>query len=272
MEQLALEQLVVTLVEPSPMQRNIVTGFLQRLGVRTVLTAESGAEALRQIREEGSDLVVSALYLPDMTGTDLVHALREDPDLAGKAFMLISSETRIRYLEPVRQAGVIAILPKPFGLEELRIGLKNTLDFLSPDGLALEAQDAEDLSVLIVDDSGLARRYVRKVLADMGIERFTEARDGVEALRLLGERYFDVVVTDYNMPNMDGRELVEHIRADGVQASVPVLMVTSEEREGRLAAVLQAGVSAICDKPFEPATLRRLLHDLLSGAGTQPAA
>jgi two-component system chemotaxis response regulator CheY len=75
----------------------------------------------------------------------------------------------------------------------------------------------------------------------------------------------DLVVTDYNMPEMDGKALVDHIRQRSWQASVPILMVTSESDFGRLAAVEEAGVSGICDKPFDAATVRRLLGRMLGG-------
>jgi len=82
---------------------------------------------------------------------------------------------------------------------------------------------------------------------------------------IIQQQYFDLVVTDYNMPEMDGRELTEYIRTQSWQSSVPILMVSSESNESRLAAVTQAGVSGVCDKPFEPAMVRGLLQKMLSG-------
>ncbi len=73
----------------------------------------------------------------------------------------------------------------------------------------------------------------------------------------------DLVVTDYNMPEMDGRGLVDYIRTKSWQNSVPILMVTSESDEGRLAAIEEAGVSGICDKPFEPDIVKALLTKIL---------
>jgi two-component system chemotaxis response regulator CheY len=178
--------------------------------------------------------------------------------------MLISSETRFRYLDPIRQAGAIAILPKPFSQEELQIALNATLDHLDPESLYLEHYDPENVEVLIVDDSPLARKHILRVLTSMGLERFTEAKDGIEAMELIADTFFDLIVTDYNMPRMSGKELVEHIRSGSSQASVPILMVTSEQNENRLAAVQQAGISAICDKPFEPESVRRLVEQALS--------
>jgi len=74
----------------------------------------------------------------------------------------------------------------------------------------------------------------------------------------------DLVITDYNMPEMDGKGLVDFIRQQSWQASVPILMVTSEADMGRLAAIESAGVSGICDKPFEAHVVRELLGRLLA--------
>ena len=76
-------------------------------------------EALAALRDVPADLIIT-VHLPDMTGTELVYAMRADDDLAHKAFMLISSETNLRYLDLVRQAGTICILPKPFNGQQLR--------------------------------------------------------------------------------------------------------------------------------------------------------
>ena len=101
-------------------------------------------------------------------------------------------------------------------------------------------------------------------LQDMGIETIIEAENGVDAVALLQQHHFDLIVTDYNMPEMDGKEFAEHVRQKSDQRSIPILMVTSVSDESRLAMVEQVGVSAICDKPFEPNNIRELLMKLLS--------
>ena len=265
MEPLKLTEMAVMLVEPSSTQRRIVTGYLQNLGIPNVESIADGSRALDKIRQHRPDLVISALYLSnEITGTDLLHQLRKDEALENTAFMLISSETRFRYLDPVRQAGVTAILPKPFTLDELQIALKSTLEYIDPDNLELSSFDPENIQVLIVDDSRMARKHIRRVLAKMGLENFSEAENGVEAIEAINRNFYDLVVTDYNMPKMDGGELVDQIRHKSNQASIPILMVTSEENENRLASVQQAGVSAICDKPFESSTVKQLLEQLFS--------
>jgi two-component system chemotaxis response regulator CheY len=100
------------------------------------------------------------------------------------------------------------------------------------------------------------------VLAGLGLQHVTEAADGAEAANLLGQESFDLVVTDYNMPRLDGRGLIDFIRHRGPNPSVPVIVVTTETDPTRLGAVRQLGVAAICDKSFKPEVVRGVLERL----------
>lgn len=263
MSYISLSSLVVLVAEPSSMQRRIIIDALYSAGINDITEVENGADALDHVRDGEVDLLVSALYLPDMTGSDLIHKVRTDEKIRDTAFVLISSESRFEYLDPIKQAGAAAILPKPFTTEELNIALNTTLHLI--DGRAIEGVDfePEDLVVLLVDDSPMARRHIRRVLGNMGIEQFVEAENGVDAMAALEQQFFDMVVTDYNMPLMDGSALVDQIRNASNQPSVPIMMVTSEQDDSRLAAVQKAGVSAICDKPFEQESVRLLMSEIL---------
>jgi two-component system chemotaxis response regulator CheY len=262
--ELSVAELAVVIVEPSSTQRRIIRGALQDAGVRSIEEADSGAAARALTIRVRPDLLISAYYLPDMTGADLINALREDDEIADTGFLLVSSETRFTMLNPVRQAGAVGILPKPFTARQLEVALNATLQLLDHSEIDLGAYEAAELRVLIVDDSQFSRQHIQRVLASMGICQFVEAEDGVKALRLINTEHFDLIVTDYNMPGMDGRELVDEIRHNSGQAGVPVLMITSEANHNRLAAVQQAGVSAICNKPFEPGHIRELVRQMLA--------
>lgn len=259
---LKLGDLIVLLTEPSGTQQKIIKNCLDRLGVCRVESVANGSDALNTMLTRLPDLVISSLYLPDMSGTELLETMRSNPQLQDLPFLLISSETRIRYLDPIRQAGAIAILPKPFAQQDLRIALVATLDLLEPE--ALQLSNIENIEILLVDDSPISRKFIRRSLEAMGLERFSEAANGVEAAQLIADRFFDLIVTDYNMPQMNGDKLLDYIRKESPQAAVPVLMVTSENDNQRLAAVQKAGVSALCDKPFLPETMRNLVQKLLS--------
>ncbi|VAW76543.1 Chemotaxis regulator - transmits chemoreceptor signals to flagellar motor components CheY [hydrothermal vent metagenome] len=264
MSQLSIQQLEVLLVEPSSTQHRIIEGYLTELGAPGIRWAQSGEAALMMMQEAIPDLVISTMHLPDMTGTELVLQMREEERLIDIAFMLISSETGIRYLEPLRQAGVVAMLPKPCSQDQLRGSLYAALDFLEPEPLELSHMAPEEMNVLVVDDSFTSRRIIHQMLEKMGIEKICEAENGVEAVEHIEKEFFDLIVTDYNMPEMDGRQLSEFIRQESSQQSVPVLMVTSETDKTRLAGVEKSGVSAIFDKPFNADTLRTTIQRLLA--------
>lgn len=259
-----LANLQVFLIEPSLTQQHIISQYLRKCGISDISCLTSGAELFARLQNTRPDLIVSAMYLPDMTGVELVHALRRDDASYEMAFLLISSETNIKYLEPIRQAGAIAILPKPFSCQALETALHSTLEYVHPEKLNLDHLDTEDLQVLIVDDSEFSLKYLMKVFQNIGIDQIVTARDGKQGLQLFNDHYFDLVVTDYNMPEMDGLQLVDHIRNHPERGSVPILMVTSEQNQSRLAAIEKSEVSAILDKPFESASIKRLLINLLN--------
>lgn len=265
MQSLDIGDLAVLLIEPSCTQAKIIRDQLRGQGVEKIDTAATGRDGLSRLAHYMPDLVISSMYLPDMTAVDLVTQLRTESRYHHLPFVLVSSETRLEELEPIRQAGVVAILPKPFKIKDLRRALQNTLQYLEPCEIELENYDVERLRVLLVDDSRLARRHIKRVLNDMGIETITEASDGREAAEILREHEFDLVITDYNMPKLDGKGLTDFIRNELDNPFLPVILVTSERNETRLNAVQQAGISAICDKPFEPGNIRSLLYQCLEG-------
>lgn len=260
---ISLADLAVLLVEPSSMQANIVTRMLEHQGVRQIRAVDTAQAALAALRDDHSNqVVISSLYLPDSSGTDLVAQMRRDPALEATPFILVSSETRPQVLDPVRQSGACSIVPKPFTEQQLSRALYAAADYLNPPG-DLDLAEIQGLRILVVDDSKASRNHLRRLLEAIGVEHISEAANGKLAVAFLQECMVDLVITDYNMPEMDGRELTEYIRTQSWQNTVPVLMVTSEENQGRLAAVERAGVSAICDKPFEASSIRRLISDAL---------
>jgi two-component system chemotaxis response regulator CheY len=112
-----------------------------------------------------------------------------------------------------------------------------------------------DLRFLVVDDFATMRRIVRGLLKDMGCSHVEEAEDGAAALHMLRTRPFDFVVSDVNMPNMNGFDLLKSIRSDPALAHLPVLMVTAEARKEDILLAAQSGASSYIVKPFTKATL-----------------
>ena len=266
---MTLEDLFVLVIEPSNMQRGIIVNRLKALGIVNIDEFEEGAAAITAMQQQTPDLVLSAMHLPDMTGTEVVTQMREQAELSDITFLLISSETHYRYLEPIRQAGAIAILPKPFDENDFRKALQSTLHYIcDKDEITdRDTSEYENLRVLLVDDSKFARKYLNQILTNIGIESIVEAEDGAQGLALLEQERFDLIVSDYNMPNVDGKEMVEHIRASDDQPTIPIMMVTSEQNESQLAAIQAAGVSALISKPLSYDMMKQLIEKLVFDSG-----
>ena len=265
MNQLSPADLSILMVEPSPTQQKFIAKQLQQEDITNIDFAKDVASALAKAKSDHPDLITSAMYFEDGTALDLVKKLKRNEFTADIPFMLVSSEYRKEQLEAFRQSGVIAILPKPFTPEHLGTAINATIDILGAEELELSYFDVKSLRVLVVDDSRFARKFVSRVLNSLGIERITEVADGSEAIEIIKTQSFDLVVTDYNMPEVNGRELTEFIRQQSDQSHIPVLMVSSEANETHLANIEQSGVNAMCDKPFEPENVRKILYNLLEG-------
>lgn len=120
-----------------------------------------------------------------------------------------------------------------------------------------------NMKILVVDDFSTMRRIVRNLLKELGFTNIHEAEDGMEALnKLRGEKNFEFVVSDWNMPNMTGIELLRAIRADASLKHLPVLMVTAEAKRENIIEAAQAGASGYVVKPFTAATLDEKLKKI----------
>jgi two-component system chemotaxis response regulator CheY len=121
-----------------------------------------------------------------------------------------------------------------------------------------------DIRFLIVDDFSTMRRIIRGLLKELGHMNCEEAEDGVDALQKLRAGKFDFVVSDINMPNMNGFELLKSIRADESIKHLPVLMVTAEAKKEDIVLAAQSGASGYIVKPFTKGTLEEKLQKILS--------
>src|SRR5215468_10949081 len=122
---------------------------------------------------------------------------------------------------------------------------------------------SSDARFLIVDDFSTMRRIVRNLLKEIGFSNTEEAEDGQVALSMLRAGKFDFVVSDINMPNMNGFELLKHIRSDEALKGIPVLMVTAEAKKEDIVAAAQGGANGYIVKPFTKATLEEKVQKIM---------
>lgn len=128
------------------------------------------------------------------------------------------------------------------------------------------------MKFLVVDDFSTMRRIVRNLLKELGFTNVDEAEDGAVALQKLNSTAFDFVVTDWNMPNMDGLTLLQTIRQTPHLRHLPVLMITAEAKKENIIAAAQAGASGYIVKPFTAATMAEKLEKIFEKIGKKAVA
>lgn len=118
------------------------------------------------------------------------------------------------------------------------------------------------MKILVVDDFSTMRRIVKNLLRDLGFNNTVEADDGLTALPILKKGGIDFVVTDWNMPGMQGIDLLKEIRKDDELKHLPILMITAEAKRDQIVEAAQAGVNGYIVKPFTAATLKAKLDKI----------
>ncbi|MCX5836237.1 MAG: chemotaxis response regulator CheY [Deltaproteobacteria bacterium] len=121
----------------------------------------------------------------------------------------------------------------------------------------------KQIKILVVDDFATMRKVIRNLLKQVGYENIAEAEDGVAALKTLKSQKVDLIVSDWNMPNMTGLELLKAVRADEELKQTPFLMVTAEALQDNVVAAVKAGVSNYIVKPFTAETLNEKIKKIL---------
>ncbi len=120
----------------------------------------------------------------------------------------------------------------------------------------------KNMRILVVDDFSTMRRIIKNLLRDLGFNNTTEADDGTTALPMLQNGQFDLLITDWNMPGMQGIDLLKAVRADARLQALPVLMVTAEAKREQIVAAAQAGVNGYIVKPFTAQTLKEKIDKI----------
>jgi two-component system chemotaxis response regulator CheY len=122
-------------------------------------------------------------------------------------------------------------------------------------------------NILIVDDSPAMRRVVKRVVDISGVDvgTYLEAGNGIEALVVLRAEWVDLIMTDINMPEMDGEELLLEVRKDPALSTIPLLVVSTDRSESRIKQMISLGADGYVSKPFMPAMLSQEMYRLLGG-------
>ena len=123
-------------------------------------------------------------------------------------------------------------------------------------------------NILVADDSGTMRQVIKKIVGMSGVPvgEFLEAENGKEALTVLDEAWVDVILSDINMPEMDGMQFLQEVKSHEVYKTIPVIFITTEASEARMEEARKLGVSGYVKKPFQPETIKSILVEVLEKA------
>jgi two-component system, chemotaxis family, chemotaxis protein CheY len=121
------------------------------------------------------------------------------------------------------------------------------------------------MKILVVDDSSTMRRIIKNTLTNLGFNDIAEADDGVEALKKMSG--INLLITDWNMPNMDGLTLVKSIRSNDQLKNVPIIMVTTEAAKEDIIEAIKSGVNNYVVKPFTPEVLKQKIEQVIGKQG-----
>ncbi len=245
---------LVLLVDDSQMIHRHTVPILKDAGY-AVLSAFDGAEGLRVALKQSPDLIITDVEMPKMDGYELCRALKDNASTAHVPVLISSTLGESSDLERGFDAGADDYLVKPVIAVEL---LTRTGQLLA------ESMPASREHILVVDDSPAQRHYVADCLARQGF-RISTAENGKIALDIAISEKPALIVSDYEMPEMTGFELVHALRATPATRNTPVIMLTARDSKRDMAQMRAAGASAYLVKPFAQdkciATVERTLAE-----------
>ncbi len=231
----------ILLVDDSKVIHTHVGGLLRDEGY-VVLNAMDGAEGLNVANAEMPDLIISDVEMPNMDGFEMSFQIKEDPDTAQIPILILSSRGASVDMDRGFDVGANDYLTKPVDEDDL---LTRVLQMLGLDGMGQREK------VVVAEDSMVQRNLIVQGMEQQGFEVIAAA-DGKQALDLILQDPPDLVITDFDMPEMDGRELTRAIRQEEHLKELPIVMLTAADSDKDRQRGLHAGVNAYLGKPFVP--------------------
>lgn len=258
--------------------RKVTTNQLRQMGVERIESARNGAEALRMLKNQHFDVVLSDWNMPVMTGVELLQAMRADEKLFSIPFVLITAEAERKRVEEAIAMGVTSMLLKPYSPKQLAQRLEKALqwkprgpghfggDELPAQGVAsppsAEPQEAPRPTILIVDDTPDNLLLLSQLFK--GEYRVRLAQTGAKAMEVLTSNDPpDLVLLDIMMPGMDGFEVARLMREHPTSETIPIIFVTAMASADARIKGLDLGAVDFITKPIDPETLKPRVRNFM---------
>jgi CheY-like chemotaxis protein len=235
----------VLLADDSSTARQIIKRELIQMGFddQNIRDAADGEQALKFLAKTGFDMIISDWHMPNMDGLELLKAVKGDNRFKKIPFLMLTTEAEKNKISQAFESSADQYIGKPFTSEPFRQTINKLL---------VGSNSFDDKKVLVIDDSAVLRTILAKNLEQVGFDKdnIIESSDGEDGLDKLMVDKFDLVITDWYMPNMDGLEFVKLIKEKDHLKKIPLLMVTSEMDARKELEAFNAGISAYIIKPF----------------------
>lgn len=265
---------VFLVIDDFESMRKITSGQLRTMGAKFILTANNGAEALRILREQRVDVVLSDWNMPVMNGLELLQQIRATPQLSSLPFIIITAEVEHRRIKEAIDCGVNDLLIKPYTALQLAARVEKVLFLQNKmNAMTFALHEAEQLppegvkmasppTILVVDDVPDNLLLLSQLFEDE--YRVRVASSGSKALAICQSNDPpDLVMLDIMMPGMDGFEVARHMREHPTSGTIPVIFVTSNHEEAARLRGIELGAVDFVTKPIDPEVLKPRVRNFM---------
>lgn len=240
----------ILVVEDSQVQREVCVDQLRDIGFKYIFEAENGIQALDVLKNNSIDLILSGWDMPEMDGLELLKTTKNDSTLQNTPFIFLTVHDNQEKNREGMVYGAVDYIVKPSSPNDL----KESIEIIFKRGIR---------NILIVEDSELQREICIVQLQQIGFEKITGAANGVEALDYLENNPVDLIVSDWEMPEMDGLELLRTVKENPKLQKIPFLILTVHNDPKKNQEALDLGAMDFIIKPSTPDSLHMKIRKIL---------
>ncbi len=231
--------------------KGLLKNTLNQIGYTSVVEAESGVDALGKIAREDFKLIISDWNMNEDDGVKFIQLVKDSDITSRIPIILVTNEaTKGEVQEALKAAkvGTNNYIIRPFTAEDLKEKIEKVIS---------------GYKIMVIDDSSTTRKMITNILGQIGQNNVLEAENGIDALAKLAQNKVDLILCDWDMPNMNGLQFVKSLRRMKPYGNIPVLMMTTNAAKEEIIEALQAGATNYVAKPFTPQIIQQKIGKLL---------
>jgi DNA-binding response OmpR family regulator len=245
----------------------VVKVRLEKSYYKTYL-AHNSEEAFHILKNSPIDIIILDIILPGKNGYEICYELKKSDEYSDIPVIMLSQKDKPKDRYDAARIGADGYISKPFEGTELIYKIEAVLKEFSQDmefdtqGMFIPLEEGSQ--VLVVDDSPPMRKIVHNFLRQLGILNVAEAENGKKAFEILEKEKIRLILSDWNMPEMDGMTLLKKVKSDTRYSAIPFVMVSTEIGENEMQTAMSEGAAGYIGKPFSKFELKKILKKLIN--------